>query len=758
MIDIQINNFTMNNIEYIIKKYGINESDINLLLQHNNSPNINIKTNPISMLDRYKLDMDSKMSILNGETPNKDIIMKVYDNFNLFTQIDLDLDLKKYITVIPKKNFLNNLAKNIDEFRSRLDILTNNQLKNVEWDSKKFVIAGGIVNSAFMGDYDCIKSDIDIFVINNEENCDKEFANIATNIFNSLDYKKKVYKTDTTINILGTRGTSNPDNSVISGDTQYTNLHSDNGYHKPIQLPLKVSKNIEQLLLFFDMDCVSIAYDGYDLWMTWRYRDSICSGYNLLSNDKMNSKMYVDRVLKYTNKGYGFCIFEMPNGYDTYVCPNQSMYLMPLNYPYYIEDITDTFNMEYRVCDDISDIVKGKLVNSKWSDKTLLIKENIIKCYMCKHYIQYNVNCMCDVCYSFNQKKKMESKNLSGQYAIVTGGRVKIGYYTALKLLRSGANVLVTTRFPNDALGRFEKEVDYNEWNNRLTIYSLDMRHMMSIVKFIDYVIKNFNRLDILINNAAQTVKRSPQYYRHLVEREIIPHTTCSNHIKGEYISESNCGSLKMLDFAQINNINLAISKEITNNMTPINNNKLPLSVALSVTHFGDEKIIDNTNFPPNEYDNDGQQVDIRNNNSWNANIDDLSLVEILEVQIINNVAPTMFVSKFKELMVNNHTNSKHIINIQSPEGMFSIEKSAVHPHTNMAKSALNQLTQTIANDFIKDNIYVNSVDVGWSTSCLPTFIHPPLVYEDSVARIMDPIFNENHYGKLLKDYKIYDW
>lgn len=670
------------------------------------------------MLNRYTIDSLNKMKLLNDESyNNSDIIMNVYDNIALYKKCSLDKDLEKFVTVTPKKDFCCDFAKSIEEFKLRLDILTNGQLRHMKWnneDGSKNVIAGGIINNAFIGNYDCKKSDIDVFVVGDRIN-DAGFSMSIKQIFDSLHYTKKIYKTDTTINIIGNKGT------------------------RPVQIPLKISKSIEHLLLFFDMDCASIAYDGKDLWMTKKHCDSTNTGYNMLSSIQIEKEMFVNRISKYSDIGYGFCVVDTD---EPHIVHNINMsYLMPINYPQNIEDISDIFCQDFHIYDDVSKILIGKLINTKWSDKTLLTKENIIRCYMCKRHIKYNINCVCELCNVINNNKKSEYKNLEGHYAIVTGGRVKIGYYTTLKLLRLGATVLVTSRFPNDALTRFANEKDYEEWKDRITVYGLDMRHLESVIKFIDYVEKNIPHLDILINNAAQTVKRPPQFYKHLVKNET--HALDENKIKGEFIKKND--KLNMLDFC-------------STNVFQHNSERIPLSVALTMSHFGDEKDVDESYFPTEKYDNDGQQIDLRKNNSWNSKIDDLSIMEILEVQIINNIAPTMFISKFKKLMVNNNKNSKHIINIQSPEGMFSVEKSSVHPHTNMAKAALNQLTQTIAEEFIKDNIYVNSVDVGWSTSCLPTFIHPPLSYEDSVARIMDPIFSEKYYGKLLKDYRIAEW
>ena len=419
--------------------------------------------------------------------------------------------------------------------------------------------------------------------------------------------------------------------------------------------------------------------------------------------------------------------------------------------PNYIEDIninnnTNTENPLDNIYFDVKKCLLGDIINYNWNDRTLLIKENIIRCYMCRKYIIYNKSCMCTNCFCFNNKKKNEQKDLFGQIAIVTGARVKVGYHTALKLLRCNAKVIATSRFPKDTFDRYSKELDFNKWKDNLLIYALDFRHLPSVHKFIDHIISNYKKIDILINNAAQTVKRPPQYYKHLVNNELNNIKNINKMIKYDYSSEEK--NIKMLDYI--------IEKNDKNEI--ISSDHLPLSVALSQQYIGDEKVVDDYYFPIDEYDDNGQQIDLRRENSWNAKIDDLSTVELVEVQVINNIVPSLLISKLKHLMINDEPNSKHIINVTSIEGMFNITKGEDHPHTNMSKAALNQLTKCLGSSFIKNNIFVNSVDVGWSSSSFSTYIKPPLTNEDSVARILDPIFTEKFYGKLLKDFKVCEW
>ena len=725
----------MNNLlQEILKKYNISQDELQQIV---NKSNHQLRT----ILERYRYDLNLKYKYLNNSLDDneKNYLLNVYDNFHLFENKELDNNLYKCPKIIPPKFFNKNLAKNITEFKDRFNNITNGQLKNIRWNKKIFV-AGGIVNSAFTGNYESsVCSDVDIFIVG--DITEEEFKNVVEDIYNCLPYNKIIYKTSTCINIIG----HNP--------------------AKIIQIPLKLTKDLTQLLLFFDLDCAAIAYDGENLFALPKFFDTINNGYNILDIHKSTKKIYINRINKYYNRGYGFVITtldetniskveidiletklqdkklellydihtisETSNTREIYECPEIMSYYVPKDAPKSIEDVDNMDNIYV----DINKCLLGDIINYKWNDKTLLIKENIIRCYMCKKYIKYNKNSMCQDCYSFNMMKRAEKKNLEGQIAIVTGARVKIGYYTSLKLLRCGVKVIATTRFPVDALKRYCNEFDFENWKDRLIIYAIDFRFLPSVNKFVDYILLNFNKIDIIINNAAQTVKRPPEYYEHLIEDE-------KNIMSSMIVYENYCNT---------NTNNLLEFKTESTNLAP-------LSVILNQVYIGDEERIDKKYFPLNKYDNDGQQIDLRKENSWNAKISDLSTVELVEVQVINSIVPSILISKLKKLMINNEHNSKHIINVQSPEGQFSISKSSVHPHTNMAKSALNQLTQTIANEFIKENIYVNSVDVGWASSCLETFMDAPLTYEDSVARILDPIFTEKYYGKLLKDFKVCNW
>ncbi len=397
--------------------------------------------------------------------------------------------------------------------------------------------------------------------------------------------------------------------------------------------------------------------------------------------------------------------------------------------------------------------------------------EKFIGCYICKEFFfrrHFFYHSHCPRCGDLSYRKRLQSADLSGMVALVTGGRVKIGYMTGLKLLRAGATVIVTTRFPHDAARRYAQEADFAKWSDRLRIYSLDLRHLPSIERFIQYLFATYPRLDILINNAAQTVRRPPAFYAHLLSFEALPHEELPNGMQALLITESATTAHAIAASAVLPAVPvLDGASEALTTSRPVET--LPLSVALSqVPVLPGDELHDATAFPPDRYDRHGQQVDLRSHNSWVAKLEDIAVPELLEVQLINAIAPTILIGQLKPLMTRHRTRSGYIINVAAIEGRFASTKLTYHPHTNMAKAALNMLTYSSAPDFARENIYMNSVDPGWvslqnpANRPVPEAV-VPLDEEDAAARICDPIFTglatgRNEYGKFFKDYAVTDW
>jgi NAD(P)-dependent dehydrogenase (short-subunit alcohol dehydrogenase family) len=346
-------------------------------------------------------------------------------------------------------------------------------------------------------------------------------------------------------------------------------------------------------------------------------------------------------------------------------------------------------------------------------------------CYICKvdyRRVHAFYDSLCPACAELNHQKRFQTARLDGRVALVTGARIKIGYQASLMLLRAGCEVHATTRFPNDAARRYAREPDFDAFRARLHVYGLDLVHAPTVERFAAHLCDKLPHLDFLINNAAQTVRRPPAFYRHLVEAELAALPAPAAMVRANDVLAAR----------------------------------------------------DDAHFPPGRLDLDEQQLDLRAVNSWRLTLAEVDAVELLEVHLVNAIAPFLLNARLKPLLAKRGTRDAHIVNVSAMEAQFARNKKTdKHPHTNMAKAALNMMTRTSAVDYVRDGIHMNSVDTGWVTDEDPLphvarkqeehDFHPPLDAVDGAARVLDPIFTgfltgQHPWGLFLKDYKPVPW
>lgn len=381
-------------------------------------------------------------------------------------------------------------------------------------------------------------------------------------------------------------------------------------------------------------------------------------------------------------------------------------------------------------------------------------------CYICKQdytLVDAFYHQLCPDCASMSHEKRDARTDLTGKRALLTGGRAKIGMYIALRLLRDGAHTTITTRFPRDAVRRFSSLPDSADWIHRLKIVGIDLRDPAQVIGLADSVASD-GPLEILINNAAQTVRRSPGAYRPLVEAELAPLPD---------------GPLpELVTFGHTNDAHpLALAQSVSSHpiLAPAARTADELTAeALAAGSASIERLKTGT-----AIDAGGLIPDEDRINSWTQHVDQVEPLEMLEVQLANMTAPFLLVSRLRSAMAASSARRKYIVNVSAMEGVFGRGyKGPGHPHTNMAKAALNMLTRTSAREmFETDGILMTAVDTGWITDERPHFtkvrlaeegFHAPLDLVDGAARVYDPIVRgeagEDLFGIFLKDYRKGSW
>ncbi|MGV8846310.1 SDR family NAD(P)-dependent oxidoreductase [Tessaracoccus sp.] len=384
-------------------------------------------------------------------------------------------------------------------------------------------------------------------------------------------------------------------------------------------------------------------------------------------------------------------------------------------------------------------------------------------CYICKQrhtQVDAFYHQLCPTCAALNHAKRNARTDLTGKRALLTGGRSKIGMYIALRLLRDGAHTTITTRFPRDAVRRFSAMPDSSDWLHRLRVVGIDLRDPAQVIGLADDVAAQ-GPLDILINNATQTVRRSPGAYSPLVEAELtplpdgdLPEIVSFGHTSDEHplaLAASVAGHPILAAAAGAGALTAEALTALA--MAPGSSSLARLAAGTAI-------------------DAGGLLPDLHHVNSWTDKVQDVDPLEMLEVQLCNTTAPFLLISRLRASMAAAPSGRSYVVNVSAMEGVFGRGyKGPGHPHTNMAKAAVNMLTRTSAREMTNDGIYMTSVDTGWITDERPhptkvrlaeEGFHAPLDLVDGAARVYDPIVRgeagEELFGVFLKDYAPSNW
>jgi hypothetical protein len=400
--------------------------------------------------------------------------------------------------------------------------------------TQKIVIAGGSIFSCLkkMDHFETDKSaDIDIFFIENgcnpeetqkilknwfitaetlyhkkfpknAEYVKEKFQEIASKNPNYLDSnQKEFYISEEDLKIFKGK----PHEYIITRDFNSTICVCPVNQRK-IQVILRRVTSIEELLVFFDLDCVRFAFDGETVFTIKEGLRSFETNQNFVSQF-LNSQMYQKRDGQYFLRGIETIYVKdhpLEHLFDSPFQRKKNPNLFVFNAPILEENDVAFYTMNsWLLYSDLLEIyIRGKenyfgfsMINDerrsrisirekftsiisisfselfqltaedffteRYKDSHIYLKYLITRCYICGVYSQkyfQDKASMCHGCEELNFMYSKISKDLTGKTAIVTGGRVKIGFAVALKLLRSGCNVIVTTRFPTDARERFEAE------------------------------------------------------------------------------------------------------------------------------------------------------------------------------------------------------------------------------------------------------------------------------------------------------------
>lgn len=390
------------------------------------------------------------------------------------------------------------------------------------------------------------------------------------------------------------------------------------------------------------------------------------------------------------------------------------------------------------------------------------------RCYVCKQpyrELHFHYHLLCPPCAALHWAARSRRGSLAGRRVLLTGGRIKIGHELALKLLRDGAELLVTTRFPRDAVRRFALAPDFAEFRARLRVLGVDLRHLPSVLGLVDRLRAEGRPLDALIHNAAQTITRPLAWQRELAEGELAPLPP-----ELEPLLEPPAS----LTSASLASTSLASASSMDSMLARLDAEALaqPPQLQLERFHALCRSAPEQPDFPRGALDEEQRPLDLRARNSWSLALEEVEPLELVETQLVNAIAPALLTARLRPLLDASPAPDRHVVFVSAVEGQFAYaRKTHRHPHTNMAKAALHMLTRTSAAAWAEQRIYMVSVDTGWITQEHPEPVkqrlaargfRPPLDVVDGAARIYDPILRglagEPVWGCFLKDYRVAPW
>ncbi|KAK1726446.1 uncharacterized protein BDZ83DRAFT_574550 [Colletotrichum acutatum] len=361
-------------------------------------------------------------------------------------------------------------------------------------------------------------------------------------------------------------------------------------------------------------------------------------------------------------------------------------------------------------------------------------------CYVCRMVLDNphaQLGSMCIPCGEFNLAERAlslpENMSLKDKTAVVTGGRVNLGFHTALRLLRCGAAVIVSSRYPEDALSRYQQEADFDKWAQKLRIIGADFRAAADAFALVQSIKKTLQQegwdLDHLINNAAQTLTDPLEKEERAIEHERFLLDKPSSDGKGVVVRQGYSPRARGGAGSLPDGVAGKVSGSIAGPSAPKNTT---LSDSMSKLQVSG--------------------VETPTPSSWVQSLSEIPYEDVITAHSVNTFVPLILIRELLPSM----RKGGHIVNVSSREGIFESAyrtpaKHSKHVHTNMSKAGLNMITETEAPTAWKLGVAMNTVDPGYM-SAAPEFEQAyggerPIGWEDGAARVLWPIARAGRKG-----------